>query len=119
MRPGEVPDDLAESIDQYVVLPKPARGPRPSLGAKQVVDEVRKRIPFRFSTNDHAAVARYLKVKPERGEPDGSLDELYCEYITSYKAYLYNQAWIDRVVEQVSTEEGYREAVGREPVLSD
>lgn len=32
------------------------------------------------------------------------------------KIYLYNQAWIDRVVGPVSTEEGYREAVGREPI---
>lgn len=115
MKPGEVPEELQQSIEQYVVLPKLVRGPRPSLGGQQVVDEVKKRIPFRFSTADHAAVARYLKVRPERGQADASLDELFCEYVSAAKIYVYNQRWVDRVVEQVSTPEGFRAATGREP----
>jgi hypothetical protein len=102
---GFVAAELSEAI----------REERPSLGAKQVVEAVRDRVPFRFSINDHGAVARYLKVRPDRGQPDRSLDERYCEYVTSYKVYLFNQLWIDRVVDQVSTEAGYKEAVGREP----
>lgn len=102
---GFVAAELSEAI----------RDERPSLGTKQVVEAVRDRIPFRFSINDHGAVARYLKVRPDRGQPDRSLDERYCEYVTSYKVYLFNQLWIDRVVDQVSTEAGYLEAVGREP----
>ncbi|MEM7322131.1 MAG: DUF3644 domain-containing protein [Actinomycetota bacterium] len=91
------------------------REERPSLGTKQVVEAVRDRIPFRFSVYDHGAVARHLKVRPQRGQPDRSLDDRYCEYVTSYKVYLFNQLWIDRVVDQVGTEAGYTEAVGREP----
>lgn len=102
---GFVPAELSEAI----------RDERPNLGTKQVVEAVRDRIPFRFSINDHGAVARFLKVRPDRGQPDRSLDERYCEYVTSYKVYLFNQLWIDRVVDQVSTEAGYLEAVGREP----
>lgn len=102
---GFVPGEISESISEE----------RPSLGTKQVVEAVRDRIPFRFSINDHGSVARYLKVRPDRGQPDRSLDERYCEYVTSYKVYLFNQLWIDRVVDQISTEAGYLAAVGRDP----
>jgi hypothetical protein len=116
VRPGEVPDELDETLQRYVVLPKAARGPRPNLGAQQVVDEVQRRIPFKFNTNDHAAVARHLGVRPKRGEPDRSLDELFCDYVTAAKIYVYNQQWIDRVVAEVETAEGFERVVGRAPV---
>lgn len=116
VRPGEVPTELAETLERYVVLPKAARGPRPSIGGKDVVAEVQRRIPFRFNTNDHAAVARHLGVRPGRGEPDRSLDEMFCDYVSAAKIYVYNQQWIDRVVDAVSTEHGFHEATGRAPV---
>lgn len=119
VRPGEVPTELIESLSHYVVLPKTARGPRPSIGARDVVAEVRRRIPFRFNTNDHAAIARYLKVRPERGAQDRSLDENFRDYVSAAKIYVYNQRWIDRVVEHVSTREGFLEATGRDPVLAE
>ncbi len=119
VRPGEVPTELAETLERYVVLPKAARGPRPNIGAKDVVSEVQRRVPFRFNTVDHAAVARSLGVRPPRGEPDCSLDELFCDYVTAAKIYVYNQQWIDRIVEVLSTEKGFRDATGREPVFQD
>jgi hypothetical protein len=115
VRPGEVPDELDETLQRYVVLPKAGRGPRPNIGAQQVVEEVQRRIPFRFNTNDHAAVARHLGVRPKRGEPDRSLNELFCDYVTAAKIYVYNQQWIDRVVAEVETAEGFGLATGRDP----
>lgn len=117
VRPGEVPNDLHEILTNYVILSKVSRSPRPGLRPSDVVKEVLKRIPFKFSNNDHAKVARYLKIRPEKGQPDQSLDQNYCEYITSIKQYLYNQKWIERVVEEISTPEGYKKATGRNPVL--
>jgi hypothetical protein len=116
VRPGEVPDELDETLQRYVILPKASRGPRPNIGGKRVVKEVQRRIPFTFNTNDHAAVARYLGVRPERGQPDRSLDELFCDYVTAAKIYVYNQQWIDRVVSEVQTADGFKRATGREPV---
>ena len=116
VRPGEVPNDLQETLTNYIILPKVSRSSRPGLRPSDVVKEVLKRIPFKFNNQDHAKVARYLKIRPERGQPDQSLDENYCEYITSIKTYLYNQKWIDRVVEEISTSEGYKKATGRNPV---
>lgn len=116
VKPEEVSSELAKSLEDYVILPKASRSPRPDKGAKDVVSEVQQRIPFRFNTNDHANVTRHLKVRPERGQPDRSLNEIYCEYVSAVKVYLYNQAWIDRVVERIETPEGFREATGRNPV---
>ncbi len=119
VRPGEVPTELAETLARYVILPKAARGPRPNIGAKEVVAELQRRIPFRFNTHDHAAAARHLGVRPKRGEADRALDELFCDYVTAAKIYVYNQQWIDRLVDVLSTPEGFREATGRDPLPND
>ena len=41
---------------------------------------------------------------------------MYCEYISAMKNYLYSQAWMDRLVGLLSTEDGFREALGTDPV---
>ena len=115
---GEVPSELAESLDRYVVLPKSVRGPRPNLGAKDVVAEVSRRIPFRFNTIDHAAAGRSLGVRPPAGEEERSMNEQYCDYVTAGKIYVYNQLWIDRLVKELSTEAGFLKVTGRVLVAS-
>jgi hypothetical protein len=119
VRPGEVPTDLQESIEKYVVLPKPARGPRPHLGAQKVVDAVRERIPFKFTTTHHAAAARHFGLRPPKGEPEQALDELFCDYISAAKIYVYNDRWVKRLVKELATEDGFRTATGADPVLKD
>lgn len=119
VKPGEVPSELAESLDRYVVLPKSVRGPRPNLGAKDVVAEVSRRIPFRFNTIHHAAAGRALGVRPPVGEEERSLNEQYCDYVTAGKIYVYNQLWIDRLVKELSTEAGFLKVTGRVPVRSE
>jgi hypothetical protein len=39
----------------------------------------------------------------------------YAEYITSFKRYLYTQAWIDRLVKECETPEGFEATTGRPP----
>ena len=114
IKPGEVPDEITQSLTDYVVLSKISRAPRPDLKPSDVVKRVQERIPFRFNYNDHATVARYLKIRPDKGEPDKSLDEKFCVY--SPYGYLYNQEWVNRVVNKISDSEGYKSATGRNPV---
>ncbi len=47
-------------------------------------------------------------------QPDDTADLRYAEYISSFKRYLYTQAWIDRLVEQFSNEGGFTDATGAE-----
>ena len=111
--------ELSDMLSHYLVMPKISRGPRPNMGAKQVTAEVQRRMPFKFNTNDHAAVARNLGVRPPKGEPDRTIDNKFCEYVPAAKIYVYNQKWIDRVVELVSTVDGFLEATGRQPTVKE
>lgn len=119
VRPDSVPADLADTIDKLVVLPKVVIPRRPEHPAMYVIDAIEEQIPYRFNSTDHAEAGRFFRIRPPRGEPDQSLDEEYCEYISAVKRYLYNDKWIDRLIGQLSTPEGFREATGREPVIRD
>ena len=116
-RPGEVPRELEETIDKYFVLTKPTT--RLSVRATQVIEEVRRRTGYKFNTNQHAQVSRKLGVRPCRGEADGTLDVKYAEYVTSFKQYLYSQAWIDLLVDKLSTPEGFAGLLGAPPIRID
>lgn len=117
VKPGAVPTELAEAVDQYVVLPKVAMGSRPSFAATDVITEVERRTGFRFNSNLHADAARKLGARPPKGEPDRTVDLRFAEYITSFKRYLYSQAWVDHLVTEISTHEGFLAATGKEPLL--
>jgi len=119
VRPDSVPAELADTIDQCVVLTKVVVPKRPEHPAMYVVRAVEERIPYRFTAIDHASAGRFFKIRPSKGEPEGSLDDEYCEYISAVKRYLYNDKWMERLIEQLSTREGFREATGRDPVTRD
>lgn len=116
VKPGEVPTEVAQVLDHYVVLPKVSLGSRPNLAATEVVSEVTRRTGYRFSTTDHAAAARKLGARPATGKPDRTMELRFAEYITSFKRYLYTQAWIDRLVAELGSEDGYKAVLGRPPV---
>lgn len=117
MKPGEVPEQLEEAVQEYVVLPKIARPPRPNLGAKDVIKSFEQRVGFRLTTTQHLQLARELGVRPLRDALDGSVtDSHYCEYVPAAKLYLYNQAWVDRLVELLGNEQDYRETLGQDPI---
>lgn len=114
--PGEVSEDLGLALKEYVVLPKVIRAPRPSLIATQVVEAVQDRIPYKFTMPMHTAASRHLGARPASSSGDQTAtDPRYCEYVTSVKRHLYNQAWIDRLVTELSTSDGFRQATGYEP----
>lgn len=101
------------------MIPKLVKSKRPEHGAQYVVDEVSKRIQYKFNRTDHARVGRFFNVRPKKGAIDKTINEKYCEYIGASKIYVYNNAWINKVVDQLSTPEGYRRATGREPIVEN
>lgn len=116
LKPGQVPEELAEAVQEYVVLPKIARPPRPNLGAKDVIRSFMERTGFTLSLIQHLEVARAEGVRPTREEQDSKGPNVrYCEYVPAAKLYLYNEAWVDRLVELLGTPERYRKVLGVEP----
>ena len=116
VKPGTISAEMINNLTDTVVIPKLVKSKRPEYGAQYVVDEVCKRIQFKFNRNDRARVGRFFNVRPKKGA-DKTINERYCEYIRASKIYVYNNAWINKVVDQLSTPEGYRQATGREPVI--
>jgi hypothetical protein len=88
------------------------------LKATQVTRLVEERIPFRFrGTNAFARVWKANKVRPASGSahPERT-DERYCVYDKVHNDYLYTDAYVERLVDELSTEDGYRALVGADPI---
>lgn len=115
VRPGEVTEDLAQALKEHTIMTKVVKAERPHLIATQVVEAVGDRIPYRFTIRMHTAAARNLKARPPADGDQTATDARYCEYVTSVKRHLYSQAWVDRLVADLSTEEGFLNAVGVVP----
>jgi hypothetical protein len=118
VRPNEVPDELTKSLQRYVVLPKVVRPPRPNLGAKDVAAAVQSRIPYKFNRYQVVTAARALGVRPPADAMDPAATDLrYCEWVPAAKLYLYNQDWIDRLVNELSDLDRYQALLGRPAIL--
>jgi hypothetical protein len=115
VRPGAVPTELAEALEQYVVLPKISMGARPNLSATHVIHEVERRTGYTFNSQLHVNAARHLNARPLQRAEECTVNLHYAEYITSFKRYLYSQAWIDYLVAEITTTEGFLAATGKDP----
>ena len=113
---GTMDPELAKAVDEHLTVRRVVRPPRPNLSAKDVVQQVGERIPYRFTMNGHTEATYRLKVRSRRGDnaPD-AVDPNYCEWVSSVKRHLFNDAWVERLVVMLSTEAGYERAVGRTP----
>jgi hypothetical protein len=117
-RPGEVPQDLAEDLERFIVLPKPLAG-RPSLLPTEVVRQVSERTGWRFDTNLHAEAARRLGARPPKGEPERTVDLRWAEYISAHKRHLYTPAWVEHLVQELASPEEFEAATGKAPRRRD
>lgn len=115
VRPGEVPTELSDLLEQYVVLPKVGMAARPNFTSKQVIAEVQRRTGFRFHHHHNVDAARNLGMRSRQGEDNKTHDLQYVEYITSLKQHLYSQAWLDLLVAKCSTPGDFEETTGWKP----
>jgi len=116
MKPGEVPDELNESLQQYVVVPKVWRANR-WFRASEVAAEVQRRTGFKFAAAPHHSTAAVkLGARPPTDEPPATIDITLAEYVSSFKQYQYTQLWIDRLVDVCADPESFQETTGRPAV---
>jgi hypothetical protein len=77
---------------------------------------LRERIPYRFTMTMHTKASRRLGARPGRDAVDQTAtDSRYCEYVSSVKRHLYNQAWIERLATELSSPDGFLAATGIDP----
>jgi hypothetical protein len=78
--------------------------------------QVAMAIPFVFNSNHFLRARRIKRIRPATGDahPERT-DERYCVYDEFSRSYGYTEAWAKYLIKRCSTEQGFREATGRDP----
>lgn len=82
----------------------------------QAAKAVQARIPFVFSTAHFTNAWKRLGVRPPVGDQNPEkTDEKYCIYDERHKDYGYTQAYVDKLVRECATDDGFRKLLGTPP----
>jgi len=117
VRVDEASEEELLRLEKLNVLIREKRIPIANLDCykpSQVVDKVRGRLSHYFTMGTHTAAWKHYKVRPQAGaESPEKTDPAYCFYDEVHGDYIYTQAWVDLLVRDLSTEQGYRAVTGR------
>ncbi len=88
------------------------------LRPQEADQEVAEAIPFEFNSNHFLRARQIKKIRPPSGDahPERT-NEKYCVYDELSQSYGYTKAWVKYLVRKCSTEQGFKEATGREPKM--
>lgn len=119
IRPGAVPAEVEEALQQLAVVTKPKRVAVASddlLRPTEVVNLVSERLPFRFTSDTHQRAWKHYRVRPATGsaEPEAT-DDRYCRYDRLSRGYGYTRAWVEQLLVDLSDPDIYEEAIGFRP----
>ena len=119
IRPGEVTAEIEKALEQLAVVTKPRRVPVVSddlLRPSEVVNLVKERLPFRFTSDTHQRAWKFYGVRPATAsaEPEAT-DDRYCRWDRLLRGYGYTRAWVDKLVEDLSDPSIYEQVVGFQP----
>lgn len=83
----------------------------------QVVQEVRQHFPFRFTMGTHTAAWHHFQVRPPTGatNPERTKSQ-YCVYDPAHRDYLYTEAWIKKLLQDMSEQDTYERVTGSAPI---
>lgn len=85
---------------------------KPTMAARAV----QVRVPFIFSTGQFTKAWKRLGVRPPAGDPcPEKTDEKYCLYDERHGDYGYTQAYVEKLVRDCGTEQGFRNLLGTAP----
>ncbi len=84
----------------------------------QVCARVEAALGVRFSPYaEHMAAWKHFSVRPTSGTSDpSSTDARYCVYDAAHQDYLYTQAWIDKLIRELSSPEQFELVAGHAPI---
>lgn len=83
----------------------------------QVVAKVKGKLPYGFTVTGHTASWQHFKVRPPAGstKPE-STDSKYCVYDVAHRDYLYTDAWIEKLLKELTDPGKFEEITGMPPV---
>ena len=117
--PDKVTPEIEEQLAKMGVVTKRRITPVVSadlLRPAEVVNLVAERLPYRFTMNTHTRCWQHYGVRPRSGagEPEAT-DDRYCRWDRLMPGYGYTQAWVDKLVRNLSKADEYKAVVGYTP----
>lgn len=117
--PGEVPEEVDQSLRKINVIVKRRQVPvaskdlmRPGL----VVEQVKEKLPYRFTSDTHTRAWRFYGVRPPGGATDPTAtNPTFCVWDQLSRGYGYTKAWVKFLIKEMSNPATYRDVAGREP----
>ena len=117
--PGQVTPELEQHLANITVVTKRRITPVVSadlLTPTEVKDLVAKRLPYRFTMDTHTRCWKHYAVRPGTSSPEPeATDDRYCRWDRLSKGYGYTNAWVEKLVRDLSDEHNYRTVVGLAP----
>ncbi len=82
----------------------------------EVVIRVSRDLPFVFNMHHHTIAWKHFKVRPNRdsGQPEHT-NSSYCVYDHAHKDYLYKDAWIAKLISELSDSSKFETIMGKPP----
>ncbi len=122
IRPDQVTPELEKELSNIGVVTKRRITPVVSadlLNPTEVVTRVAERLPYQFTMHAHIMCWRHYEVRPPSDslEPEVT-DDRYCRWDRLAKGYGYTNAWVNKLVRDLSDKDNYRSVVGTAPIGS-
>jgi hypothetical protein len=115
---GAVPAVVADALQLLLATSEPepvapTAAAEALLRPAEVVVAVRRRLPYRFTSDTHQRAWKHYRVRPAAGsaEPEAT-DERYCRWDHGYG---YTQEWVERLVTDLSDPARYESVAGFPP----
>lgn len=116
VKPGEVPEDLDEALNNVVVVSKTLVD-KCRHGGRTATRTIAEAIPFKLTEADHKRVGQALRVRSADGKPERTLKPEYAKYVEAAKIHTYSDGWIDLVIGELSDAARFEALVGHPPRL--
>jgi len=121
VRVDEASQEELERLEKLNVLIREKHIPIANLNLRkpgQVVADLKQRVPYHVTMGTHTMAWKYFQVRPPSGadHPERTRPE-YCVYDPAHGDYLYTAAWVEKLIRDLSTEQGFRAVLGRAPTL--
>lgn len=83
----------------------------------QVVAKVQAKLPHKFNVASHTTAWHHFKVRPESGaQKPETTDSKYCVYDAAHKDYLYTDAWVHKLSNDLVDAQYFQKVIGAPPI---
>ncbi len=110
------PDDMA-ALQKQVALIRDRQVPVANQGRyrpKRVAEKVAERLGRPFRLHHHTLAWKYYDVRAQGTQPDRCKTE-YCQFDTAHGDYVYTDAWVDFLIQQLSQPDQYEQVTTHRP----